>query len=236
MATNIPPHNLKEVVQRLGAAAGQSRAHARAAAQVDSRARFSDRRRDPQLGRGDPADLRDRAGDDQAARNLRAASRSAERRLDHLDSLRHRERRPGRADRRADRQGAGPATDERQGPEHRRHPDPARAQAGRQRRRGPGVSLQELRRFRSTTASISRACCRPRGPRSPFRPARFEDDPPAIPRFSAGDRHPPAANSSSRTCSRESTSSKASRSSSRTSTRRSRSFATATARPTRPPS
>ncbi len=33
--------------------------------------------------------------------------------------VRHRERRPGRADRRADRQGAGPATDERQGPEHR---------------------------------------------------------------------------------------------------------------------
>ena len=77
--------------------------------------------------RRDPADLRDGAGDDQAPRHVRAAPRPAGRDPDHVDSLRHRERRPGRADRRADRQGAGPATDQRQGPEHRRRADLARA-------------------------------------------------------------------------------------------------------------
>ena len=61
------------------------------------RARLPDRRRDPEHGRRDPPDLRDRPGVDQAPRDLRARPREAEHRPDHLDPLRDREGRPGRS-------------------------------------------------------------------------------------------------------------------------------------------
>ena len=62
-------------LQRPGRPAGQPRAAAREAAQAHPRARLPDRRRDPEHGRRDPPDLRDRPGDDQAPRDLRARPR-----------------------------------------------------------------------------------------------------------------------------------------------------------------
>jgi DNA gyrase subunit A len=144
MATNIPPHNLGEVCKALLALLDHDRdlPLERLLKSIQG-PRLPDRRRDPEHGRGDPADLRDGAGDDQAPRHLGARPGEAQRRLDHLDPLRHREGRAGAAHRRADRQGAGAATDERQGPEHRRRPDRAGAAGRRPRRGGAGVPVQE---------------------------------------------------------------------------------------------
>ncbi len=143
MATNIPPHNLKEVCNAL-------------IALLDDRElpleKILKRIHGPDFPTGgvilNTADeIRQIYATGQGTIKLRGTYEPhpdrAELGPDHLDPLRHREGRPGRADRRADRQGAGPAVDERQGPEHRRHPDPAGAAAGRECRRGAGLSVQE---------------------------------------------------------------------------------------------
>ena len=193
MATNIPPHNLKEVMQRADRAARQSRAAAGADPEVDSRARLSDRRRHTELGGGDPADLHHGAGDDQAARAVRAASRPAGGDSDHVDSVWNRKRRAGRADRGVDREGAGAAAHQRQRPEHGRRADLARTQARRQCRCGAGVSVQELTAADQLQHQSHVPAAGRRSGSGGSRPAGFEDDPPAVPGLPSGDRDSPAA-------------------------------------------
>ena len=109
MATNIPPHNLKEVCNAL-------------VALLDDRElpleKLLKHIHGPDFPTGgvilNSADeIRQIYATGQGSIKLRGtyepAPRAAQRRADHLDPLRNRERRPGRADRRADRQGAGSA-------------------------------------------------------------------------------------------------------------------------------
>ena len=62
MATNIPPHNLGEVVRRAGRADRRPEARDQGSAQVHQGPGLPDRRPDPQREEGAARDLRDRAG------------------------------------------------------------------------------------------------------------------------------------------------------------------------------
>ncbi len=235
MATNIPPHNLKEVCNACRPA-GQPRASAREDPQVDSRPRLSDRRRDPEHRRGDPADLRDRAGDDQAPGHLRAHPDRPSAVL--ITSI------PYGIEKDALVERIGELIAKGQVPQLTNvkdlSTDDVRILLELRSGANPDAALAYL--FKNSPLqinySINLTCLLPADGAEVAVPARLDlkSDPPAIPRLPAGSRHAPAAIRAARTCSSGSTSSKASRSSSRTSTRRSRSSAPATARPTRPPS
>ena len=193
MATNIPPHNLKEVCTALVALLDNRELPLDRLLKHIHGPDFPTGGRDSQLGRRDPPDLRHRARFDQAAGNLRAASRSPQRGADHVDSLRNRKGRARRANRRADRQGAGTATGQRQGPEHRRHPDRARAPAGLEPRRRARLPVQE----HAVTSQLQRqpdlpATGRGRRGRCP-QPARPDVDSPALPRLPHGSGGPTPA-------------------------------------------
>ena len=153
MATNIPPHNLKEVCNAL-------------VALLDNRElpleKLLRHIHGPDFPTGgvilNTADeIRQIYATGQGAIKLRGTyepdPEKAEHGPDHLDPLRDREGRAGPADRRADRQGAGAAADQRQGPEHRRRPDRpgAAARARTPTRRWPTCS--RTRRSRPTSTS-----------------------------------------------------------------------------------
>ena len=72
MATNIPPHNLKEVCKALDALLEDRDTADREAHPVHQGARLPDRRRDPQHAGRDPPDLCHGAGGHQAPGDLRA--------------------------------------------------------------------------------------------------------------------------------------------------------------------
>ena len=192
MATNIPPHNLKEVINALIALLDNRELPLERILKSIHGPDFPTGGVILNSARGDPADLRHGAGDDQASRAVRAASRPAGVDSGHVDSVRNREGCAGRADRRADREGAGAAAHQRQRPEHRRRADLAGTQAWCQCRCGAGVSLQELAAADQLQhQSHVPAACRRSGGRG-SRPAGFEDDSPAIPGLPPGDRHPAA--------------------------------------------
>ncbi len=103
MATNIPPHNLGEVVDACVALARQPRAHHRGADAARPGTRLPDRRHHPRHGR-DPRRLRDgsRRGADAGAGPHRACRQDREgRRRHHRAAVPGQQGAPGRADRRA---------------------------------------------------------------------------------------------------------------------------------------
>ena len=103
MATNIPPHNLSEIVAALTAMIDEPEPRREGAPQARQGPRLPDRRRDPELEEGAPRDLRERPGRDPPARRVQArdaAARQAPGRR-HLDPVHRQQGGAGRADRAA---------------------------------------------------------------------------------------------------------------------------------------
>ena len=236
MATNIPPHNLKEVCKALDRPAGRPRAAAREA--------HSSHIQGPDFPTGgvilnSPAEIRQiyatGPGVDQAPGDLRARPREAERRPASPRSPTGSRRTPW-SPRIGELIGKG------QVPQLTNVKDLStddvrialELRPGANARRGDGLPVQEHAAPDQLQRQPDLPAARRPGPRSPSRTGSTSRAC-CCTSSTSGSRSSPGGSSTSwRTCSGGSTSSKASRSSSTTSTRRSGSSAPATARPTPP--
>ena len=151
MATNIPPHNLEGSVQRPGVPCSTTaRLPLEKLLGRYPRARLPDRRRDPQLGR------RDRGRSTRPGRGRSSSAGPTSRTPTGpnallITSIPYGIEKDALVERIGELigQGPGPATDQRQGSEHRRHPDPAGAEARLERRRRRWRTCSRTRRCRS---------------------------------------------------------------------------------------
>ena len=221
MATNIPPHNLNEVCTALIKLLDNPELTQRAAVPLHQGPRFSDRRPDAELAGGAEGDLQDRLRRDPPARDVGRRSGDRERQddLHHQHSLHGQQVDARRAHRRRRAQPQAAAAGRRQGPVDRRRADRARAEEGRRREDGDGVSLQA----HAAADQLHRQPDLPdsdREPRSrPARAARSARDALALPALPARRRHQAARARARRRSRSASTSSRASRRSSTRSTR-----------------
>ena len=234
MATNIPPHNLREIVAALLAMIDDARHRREGPAEAREGPRLPDRRRDPQLASRELREIYEtgqgpvRLRGEYTVETLRARQAAGRR---HVDPVHRQQGGAGRGDRERDHRAEAAARRRRARRVDHRRARRARAQARGLGRGGDGLPLQahraadELQREPHLPAADGEPARRPAGARHAARPL------PPLPRLPHDRRHAPARAREAASSSSGSTSSRRSSRSTTTSTARSAS----SGRPSRAP-